>query len=121
MPVERQHVHRLKGLVVNQSHLLLADTTTYRSLQVQIVSRTAVRVIESTNWLAQLWVSACHAYLIIEVEGQIAEQLQFSDVCAYTQTYNALPLRIDMKQQGCKVILEGSEEVVTRKVWEESW
>ena len=45
----------------------------------------------------------------------------FFDACAYAQTYNALPQQTDMKQQGCKVILEGSEEVVTRKVWDESW
>lgn len=49
MPVQRQHVHRLKGLVINQSHLLLTDTTTYRPLQVQIVSRIAVTVIETKN------------------------------------------------------------------------
>lgn len=61
MPVQRQHVHRLKGLVVNQSHLLLTDTTTYRPSQVQGASSIAVRVNETKHWLAQSWGSACHA------------------------------------------------------------
>jgi len=60
MPVQRQHIHCLEGLVVNQSHLLLTDTTACSSLQVQIVSRIAVREIKTKNWLVQLWVSAFH-------------------------------------------------------------
>lgn len=61
-------------------------------------------------------------YDINGFKGQTAERLQFAfDACAYAQMCIALPQHIDMQQQGCKVVLEGSEEVVTRKVWEESW
>ncbi len=105
MPVQRQHVHRFKGLIVNQSHLLLTDSTACRSLPVQTVLRLAVKSDQDKE-MACATMGLCMPCIYAYMSSKVELPRFTIDACAHAPTHNALLQQDDMKQQGCTSYLK---------------